>query len=170
MRGRRAARSAAALVIAACALALSGTAAAVDPPSIVVSGGVTQPVFSYAGAIRERVWIPVPGVDQNADGVTDRVAVDIIRPAETDAGLKVPAIIDVSPYYTSVGRGNDGEFLHSSSATQPDKFPLFYDNYFVPRGYAFIAAQAVGTGWSTGCPLHGGPGDIAGAKAVVDWL
>ena len=56
------------------------------------------------------------------------------------------------------------------SATQADKFPLYYDKYFVPRGYAFIAAQAVGTGWSTGCPLHGGPGDVAGFKATIDWL
>ena len=51
-----------------------------------------------------------------------------------------------------------------------DKFPLYYDNYFVPRGYAFIAADAVGTAFSTGCPLHGGPGDVAGFKAVIDWL
>ena len=51
-----------------------------------------------------------------------------------------------------------------------DRFPLYYDNYFVPRGYAFIAAQAVGTAFSTGCPLHGGPGDVAGFKAVIDWL
>ena len=101
----------------------------------------------------------------------DRVALDITRPQETQTqGMKVPAIIDVSPYYTSLGRGNETEFLHSSSTTQADKYPLFYDNYYVPRGYAFIAAQAVGTAWSTGCPLHGGPGDVAGFKAVIDWL
>jgi X-Pro dipeptidyl-peptidase len=23
---------------------------------------------------------------------------------------------------------------------------------------------------STGCPLHGGPGDVASMKAVIDWL
>src|SRR5581483_3106864 len=44
------------------------------------------------------------------------------------------------------------------------------DNYFVPRGYAVILAEANGTAFSTGCPLHGGPGDIASMKAVVDWL
>ena len=54
--------------------------------SIVVEDGETQPVFSYAAAIRQRVWVPVPGVDQNSDGIIDRVALDIIRPAETDAG------------------------------------------------------------------------------------
>ena len=66
--------------------------------SVIVEDGETQPVFSYEAAIRERVWVPVPGVDQNEDGIDDRVALDIIRPAETNAGLKVPAIIDVSPY------------------------------------------------------------------------
>ena len=27
-----------------------------------------------------------------------------------------------------------------------------------------------GTGNSTGCPMHGGPGDIESMKAVIDWL
>ena len=27
-----------------------------------------------------------------------------------------------------------------------------------------------GTGFSSGCPKHGGPGDIEGVKAVIDWL
>ena len=28
-----------------------------------------------------------------------------------------------------------------------------------------------GTGYTEhGCPMHGGPGDIAGEKSVVDWL
>ena len=27
-----------------------------------------------------------------------------------------------------------------------------------------------GTGNSTGCPMHGGPGDIASMKVVIDWL
>ena len=52
-----------------------------------------------------------------------------------------------------------------------DHWPLFYDNYFVPRGYAYILAQMNGTGYTeNGCPMHGGPGDIAGEKSVIDWL
>ena len=51
-----------------------------------------------------------------------------------------------------------------------DKWPLFYDNYVVPRGYAYVLAQMNGTGFSTGCPHHGGAGDIAGEKSVIDWL
>ena len=52
-----------------------------------------------------------------------------------------------------------------------DRWPLFLDNYFVPRGYAYILAQMNGTGYTTnGCPMHGGPGDIAGEKSIIDWL
>ncbi len=51
-----------------------------------------------------------------------------------------------------------------------DKWPLFYDNYFVPRGYAYVLAQMNGTAYSTGCPHHGRAGDIAGQKSVIDWL
>ena len=163
------ARAVAAAALALAGLAVGGPAVAkADPPN--VQNGETQPAYSYQDAIRERVFIPVAGVDQDNDGVTDRVAIDIIRPKESGPSLKVPAIIDDSPYYTSVGRGNETQFIHTTPQGVLDKFPLFYDNFFVPRGYAFIAAEAIGTAFSTGCPLHGGPGDVAGFKAVVDWL
>jgi X-Pro dipeptidyl-peptidase len=166
------ARGLAAGAVTLAALALGGPAAhAQSGPGITIgSDGETAPVFSYADAIRERVFIPVAGVDQNADGVVDRVAIDIIRPKESGPSLKVPAIVDDSPYYTSVGRGNETQFIHTTTNGNLDFYPLFYDNYFVPRGYAVILAQAIGTAFSTGCPLHGGPGDVAGFKAVIDWL
>src|SRR3954463_14593894 len=166
------ARSLAAGAFTVAALALGAPAAhAQSTPAITVGAdGKTAPVFSYADAKRERVWIPVAGVDQDSDGVTDRVAIDIIRPKESGPTLKVPAIIDDSPYYTSVGRGNETQYIHTTAAGVLDKFPLFYDNYFVPRGYAVILAHSVGTAFSTGCPLHGGPGDVSGFTAVIDWL
>jgi X-Pro dipeptidyl-peptidase len=37
-------------------------------------------VYSYANAIRERVFVPVPGVDQDGDGIADQMAIEIIRP------------------------------------------------------------------------------------------
>ncbi|HEY6892424.1 MAG TPA: CocE/NonD family hydrolase [Solirubrobacter sp.] len=152
------------------ALGTGGVAHAADPVITVGADGKTAPVFSYADAKRERVWVPNTGVDQNGDGVIDRIAIDIIRPKESGPNLKVPAIIDDSPYYTSVGRGNETQFIHTTADGVLDKFPLFYDNYFVPRGYAVILAHADGTAFSTGCPLHGGPGDVNGFKSVIDWL
>jgi X-Pro dipeptidyl-peptidase len=162
--------AAGALALAAMALGTGGVAHAADPVITVGADGKTAPVFSYADAKRERVWVPNTGVDQDNDGVIDRIAIDIIRPKESGPNLKVPAIIDDSPYYTSVGRGNETQFIHTTADGVLDKFPLFYDNYFVPRGYAVILAHADGTAFSTGCPLHGGPGDVNGFKSVIDWL
>jgi X-Pro dipeptidyl-peptidase len=160
-----------AVLTALAMLTVGGTARAADPSIVIGANGRTAPVFSYTDAIRERVFIPVPGVDQDLDGVADRTAIDIIRPAESNAGLKVPAIIDPSPYYTTLGRGNESELIADlDSDGLNDKWPLFYDNYFVPRGYAVILADMDGTGNSTGCPHHGGPGDIASMKVVIDWL
>jgi X-Pro dipeptidyl-peptidase len=166
------AKALAAAVAALASLAIGGPAAArADGPAITVGAdGETAPVFSYQDATRERVFIPVAGVDSDGDGQTDRIAIDIIRPKESGPNLKVPAIIDDSPYYTSLGRGNETQYIHTGANGVLDKFPLYYDNYFVPRGYAVILADALGTGFSTGCPLHGGPTDVAGFKAVVDWL
>ena len=53
-----------------------------------------------------------------------------------------------------------------------DRWPLFYDNYFVPRGYAYVLAQMNGTGNSTdGCPdARGARRRRRGMKSVIDWL
>ena len=164
-------------IVGALAVAVIGstlapiTAQAATPEGISVVGGKTEAVFDYETAVRERVFIPVEGVDQDRDGVTDVTAIDIIRPKESDGALKVPAIIDPSPYYTTVGRGNESQLLTDNDGDgAADLFPLFYDNYFVPRGYAVIHAQMDGTGNSTGCPMHGGEGDIKSMKVVIDWL
>ncbi|TGO03927.1 Glycerol-3-phosphate ABC transporter, periplasmic glycerol-3-phosphate-binding protein [Serinibacter arcticus] len=141
------------------------------PEGVSIVGGVTAPRYDYGTAVRERVFIPVEGVDQDGDGVTDVTAIDIIRPAATETGLMSPAIIDTSPYYTTLGRGNESERLNSNlGGVVTDLNPLYYDNYFVPRGYTVIHAQMNGTGFSNGCPLHGGAGDIESLKVVVDWL
>jgi X-Pro dipeptidyl-peptidase len=167
MRGRG-------LVAGAVALAgflISSGAAPAAGPDIVVDDRRTQPVFGYADAIRERVFIPLPGVDQDLNGEPDRTAIDIIRPRATREGLKAPAIIDPSPYYTTGGRGHESQRIADLDGDGiNDRWPLFYDNYFVPRGYAFIHAHMNGTAFSTGCPMHGGPGDVASMKAVIDWL
>ena len=162
-------RLAAAVAATLTTLALASTALA-QAPSVVVEDGVTQPVFDYESAIRERVWIQ-SHFDSDRDGVADEIAVDIMRPAESDAGLDVPAIIDASPYYTTLGRGNEGELKEETDGDgRLDRWPLFYDNYFVPRGYAVILLDMVGTASSTGCPRHGGLEDIGSGRVVIDWL
>ena len=53
MKRRRKGRLAIGVATAFCALVAAGVASA-KPPQIVVQNGVTQPVFGYADAIRER--------------------------------------------------------------------------------------------------------------------
>ncbi|GAA1645346.1 Xaa-Pro dipeptidyl-peptidase [Actinoplanes couchii] len=129
-----------------------------------------MPVYSYADAVRESVWVNTP-LDNDRDGVPDRVAVDVVRPRETaDRGLKIPVILEASPYYSCCGRGNESERKQYDANGVITKQPLFYDNYFVPRGYAFVAADLAGTNRSTGCMDVGGREEVLSAKAVVDWL
>ncbi|WP_225801646.1 Xaa-Pro dipeptidyl-peptidase [Streptomyces sp. NK15101] len=130
----------------------------------------SRPVHSYADAVRESVWVDT-GLDGDGDGRVDRVAVDIVRPREpAAAGRKIPVIMDASPYYACCGRGNEGQKKTYDADGNPVQLPLFYDNYFVPRGYAFVAVDLAGTNRSDGCDDVGGRSDVQSAKAVVDWL
>ncbi|WP_391654391.1 Xaa-Pro dipeptidyl-peptidase [Streptomyces tamarix] len=130
----------------------------------------SRPVYAYENAIRESVWVDT-GLDGDGDGRTDRVAADVIRPREAERhGRKVPVIMDASPYYSCCGRGNESQKKTYDANGDPVGFPLFYDNYFVPRGYAFVAVDLAGTNRSDGCVDVGGPSDVLSAKAVVDWL
>ncbi|HEU0212624.1 MAG TPA: CocE/NonD family hydrolase [Jiangellaceae bacterium] len=157
-------------VTVAIAVAVAPPAIAASAPEIVVEDGVTQPVFGYTDAIRERVWVETD-VDSEGDGSLDLVALDIMRPAATEQGLKSPVVMDASPYFTTLCRGNESECIADVDGDGlNDRWPLFYDNYFVPRGYAVILLHMVGTGFSTGCPTTGGAPDVAGPVAAIDWL
>ncbi|MFG1971933.1 Xaa-Pro dipeptidyl-peptidase [Nonomuraea fuscirosea] len=158
-----------ALFAVALTLAIATPAQAAAAPAITVENGRTQPVFSYADAVREHVYVEST-VDSDLDGNLDKVRVDIIRPKESGPRLRVPVIIDESPYYDNSGRGNEGERKVYDAAGNVTKFPLFYDNYFVPRGYAVLNVDMLGTTRSEGCPDIGGKADVLGGKAVIDWL
>lgn len=262
-----------------------------EPDEIVVEDGVTQPVFSYENAIREAVRVP-SSVSSDGDEEVDMIYVDIIRPAASEGGLRVPTIIIPSPYFHGTGRGRLGELKQppvrqqviagdttidgrlmtpevplsgqtgtlvdcglaipaadpcpaevagnialvergtatfvskinhaadsgavavvmynnvagpltstvtgvpissvgiprddglavldqmaagpieatlTAVAAPTEVFPLYYDNYFVPRGYAVAMVDLPGTRGSTGC-LDEGVAEVAGATKVVEWL
>ncbi|WP_328617442.1 Xaa-Pro dipeptidyl-peptidase [Amycolatopsis sp. NBC_00355] len=139
-------------------------------PAVAAAPRASEPVYDYSKAIRETVWVDI-GHDGDGDGKPDRVAADVVRPAEpAAAGTKVPVIMDASPYYSCCGRGNESELKSYDSAGKPVKFPLFYDNYFVPRGYAVALVDLAGTNRSAGCADVGGASDVDSARKVVDWL
>jgi X-Pro dipeptidyl-peptidase len=165
------------------AVVLAGTpaSAAPAPAGPVVQNGVTQPVFDYTQAIRERLFVQT-AVDSDHDGRRDRVEVRIIRPRETAAGLRVPVIFQPSPYYAGlndIANHDDidrdapparGFSAASARSAEDIIFAGYLDNYFVPRGYAVVFADSLGTGGSDGCPTSGGENETEGMKAVVDWL
>ncbi|GAA4226031.1 Xaa-Pro dipeptidyl-peptidase [Streptosporangium album] len=174
-------------------------AAAARSAAAPIENNETQPVYSRADALTQTVFVEVAGVDSDSDGHPDRVAVDIMRPKETAAGLKVPVIMEASPYYAG---GNDvpnhvvdldgsdpagmeyrrNKFdelrdemfgLEEDAATSRAVAPPFsgyYDNYFVPRGYAVALVENLGSGRATGCPTTGLDNETAGPKAAIDWL
>ncbi|MEU9011536.1 Xaa-Pro dipeptidyl-peptidase [Streptomyces sp. NPDC048479] len=156
------------LVVAASAALMTMTLSPTGAQSAPVRE--SRPVYSYEHAIRESVWVDTR-LDGDGDGKTDRVAVDIVRPREpAQQGRKIPVIMDASPYYSCCGRGNESQKKTYDANGNVVQFPLFYDNFFVPRGYAFVAVDLAGTNRSDGCVDVGGRSDIQSAKAVVDWL
>ncbi|MFJ6695181.1 Xaa-Pro dipeptidyl-peptidase [Streptomyces sp. NPDC091272] len=166
----------AAVALTAVLLAPSGAAAdagpAVGAPTSTTADRAreSKPVYAYDKAVRESVWVDTR-IDGDKDGRTDRVAVDIVRPRELDrSGRRIPVIMDASPYYSCCGRGNESQLKTYDAAGKPVQFPLFYDNYFVPRGYGYVAVDLTGTNRSDGCVDVGGRSEVASAKAVIDWL
>ncbi|MEU5695785.1 Xaa-Pro dipeptidyl-peptidase [Actinosynnema sp. NPDC020468] len=144
--------------------------AGVAPGTAAAAAAKSEPVYDFATAVRETVWVDI-GRDGDGDGRSDRVAADVVRPREAaERGVRVPVIMDASPYYSCCGRGNATERKTYDSAGRPVGFPLYYDNYFVPRGYAVVLVDLAGTNRSRGCPDIGGPSDVGSAKTVVDWL
>ncbi|MEU2163610.1 Xaa-Pro dipeptidyl-peptidase [Streptomyces chengbuensis] len=178
--------------------ALPAPAAQADDPALSVVDNRTQPVFSRADAIHQQVDVETE-VDSDGDGRRDTVRMRILRPKETDAGLKVATIVEASPYWAGgndvrnhdVDVDEDGLPAHGRS-TGDERVPGlvtpyedqgaaglsassvpwsgYTDNYFLPRGYAVAQVDSLGTGGSTGCPTSGGRNETLGAKAAVDWL
>ncbi|MGN1400021.1 MAG: Xaa-Pro dipeptidyl-peptidase [Bacillus sp. (in: firmicutes)] len=152
-----------------------------SPPQIRVENGMTQPIFSLEDAIVERVFVETK-IDSDRDGRKDRVRADIIRPKETEEGMKVPVIYEMSPYRSGIlnvpvydvdaeleavpKKGKKGHNGGKPAANLSG----YYDDYFVPRGYAVVLAESIGTGMSGGCPTTGDKREIEGTKAVIDWL
>ncbi|MFW5417157.1 Xaa-Pro dipeptidyl-peptidase [Nocardiopsis sp. CNT-189] len=188
--------------LAAAAL-LAGTglpapAAADRVPGLSVEDGRTQPVFDYAEAIYQEVDIPTEA-DSDRDGEPDTVRLRLMRPRETEEGLRVATVLEPSPYWAgtheadmyevdldddgagTVPRGGRGAGSAAAMAAAvdgeagragggPATMPNYYDNYFLPRGYAVAQLDSLGSGDSTGCPTSGGKNETLGVTAAVDWL
>ena len=83
------------LIVIGLALALSPQTPATAPE---FQNGLAQPVFAGQRIIRHNVWVEVPALDTDRDGVLDRIRVQISRPEATERGTKLPVILMASPY------------------------------------------------------------------------
>jgi X-Pro dipeptidyl-peptidase len=188
---------------ALAALLLSTAPAAAQertpPPWLTVEGGVTQPVFAFANAIEETVYVESE-VDSDGVGGRDRVRIRISRPAETETpgtGIKVPVVFEHSPYRGDLGglpnhnvdfdvlpqetlgkarvaragrAGRTAARAARARAGLRSDLPTSLDDYYVPRGYAVVLGESLGTFNSDGCPDVGAAVETLGTKAVIDWL
>jgi X-Pro dipeptidyl-peptidase len=174
---------------------VSGTARADDPvQQPVFEDGMAQPVFSTDPAdwVVQELWV-TSRVDSDGDGARDKVHFDVTRPEETEQGLQVPVVYEASPYYAGGNPitnhdvhhelyapsrpGHDwwgadqwGRQAHTRTDVGPSVISSRYVSTWVPRGFAVVHAESLGSGGSEGCPTSGGENETAGAKAVIDWL
>jgi X-Pro dipeptidyl-peptidase len=161
------------------------------PPWLRVEDGVSQPQFDLANAIEETLFVET-AVDSDLDGKRDRVRLKLSRPGETESqGIKVPVVFEHSPYRYNLGdaqnhnvdfdvlpqegirprgQGQDsGRAALAAPRPAPD-LPGSLDNYWVPRGYAVVLGESIGTAFSDGCPTVGDMAETLGTKAIIDWL
>ena len=163
--------------------------AADTPRGIVVRDGMTQPVFSLADAIVERVWVRDAARHRPRRPEGPGGGGHLPSPGDRHRGLRVPVIFEHSPYrkdtwddvpYPSV---LVDELPQAAPAGGPRPAPAIrggrppgrtcpasLDDYYVPRGYAVVVGQSIGTGDSDGCPTTGDQAETLGTKAVIDWL
>jgi X-Pro dipeptidyl-peptidase len=160
--------------------------------------GLAQPVFAGQPIVSHNVWVEVPDLDSDRDGVPDRIRIQVRRPSATESGTKLPIVMIASPYsggqlpfpqhditgplYEPVPGESPVEPLPplppighvppslGNEAPFPNIGTSGYQNYFLPRGFIFVYAQSLGTGLSTGCPTIGGVEESLAMKAVIDWF
>ena len=178
------------LALLALLLWTAPAAAQEPPPWLDVRDGVTQPQFDFARAIEETVYVETE-LDTDRDGVRDRVRITISRPREAqERGHKVPVVLEHSPYRgdfgDAVNHPVDVEYLpqerrrasaagkrpgaRAARARSRANLAGRLDDFYVPRGYAVVLGESIGTFGSTGCPDVGGRAETLGTKAVIDWL
>ncbi len=172
----------------------TGPAAAAGTPTppdwLALEDGMAQPQFDLDEAVTETLWVQTQ-VDSDLDSTRDRVRVQVARPAETEGtgAIRVPVVFEHSPYRSNTGGGVNHEVDYSvmpqegrqprgrTALAVPDPvskaapgLPGSLDDYWVPRGFAVVLGESIGTGLSDGCPSVGDAKETLSTKAVIDWL
>jgi X-Pro dipeptidyl-peptidase len=143
-------------------------APAPEPAEPTFVDGLSQAVFTRVSTewINEEAWVE-SDVDSDRDGKPDLVHIDVSRVPETAAGLKVPVLMEISPYYAGGSQVTNWPVDHEIGAPPSEKGPWpayqptnrtsptisrSLESTWVPRGFAVVHAEGFGSGWSEGCP------------------
>lgn len=108
----------------------------------LIFNGKSQAVFDTTQLIRDVVYVEAP-LDNDHDGKRDLLKAEIIRPGETENGLKVPVIFTASPYDQGTNDYQADQMTHDVNQEkltrkQPnhlsyDDVKFDYDNHDLPE-------------------------------------
>lgn len=84
--------------------------------------GKTLPVFNPHKLIREVVYVESPQ-DSDHDGKRDLLKAEILRPSETEKGLKVPVLYTASPYNQGTNDETGEKLTHNVNVPLTHKQP-----------------------------------------------
>ncbi|MFT9118282.1 MAG: Xaa-Pro dipeptidyl-peptidase [Sporolactobacillus sp.] len=87
--------------------------------------GKAQAVFDTAQLIREVVYVE-SSVDSDNDGKRDLLKVELIRPAETNEGLKIPVLFTASPYNQGINDEAGEKAMHNVNVPLTEKAPSYW--------------------------------------------
>ncbi|MBD5069189.1 MAG: Xaa-Pro dipeptidyl-peptidase [Lactobacillus sp.] len=84
--------------------------------------GKAQPIFDTRTLIREVVYIE-SDLDTDGDGQLDLLKAEIIRPRDTEHGLKVPVLYTASPYNQGINEALADKLMHPANVKLTHKTP-----------------------------------------------
>ncbi len=166
----------------------TGGLAGAPAAAAAVVDGAAAPVYAAhpSGWLVGEAWVTVPS-DSDRDGIPDRAHIRYAR--AKDAPATVPVIMEASPYFTGINDVANHDVDHDlydpadrwqpRGSTTPDRhhpaggvhlLDEWSARTWVPRGFAWVEVESLGTGGSTGCPTTGGRNETLGPTAVIDWL
>lgn len=151
------------------ALVLAAFLVPATTASTITASGSVAGSHQRGGVTVKDAWVRVPGLDSDSNGRDDRVHVEYHVPR---GGVAVPVVLEASPYLSGGNRVRNHDVdvpLHVPRAGQRS-YSSPYEKLLRPHGYAYVYAESIGSGSSTGCPTTGGPQETAAMVAVVRWL
>ncbi|URL61041.1 Xaa-Pro dipeptidyl-peptidase [uncultured bacterium] len=96
-----------------------------DLPKPLFFNGKAQPVFDTSDFIHDIVYVEAP-LDTDHDGKRDLLRTDVIRPRETEDGLKVPTVFTPSTYNLGTNDRLDLKMIHNVNVPLKHKQPNNY--------------------------------------------